>query len=390
MSGQFADHLADPDAVEDFCTARWSTSSRCRRGRGRAARSRPAPRDYVDALRQRRALVPLVREYQRRQAATGRRRLRRPDAPGRASSPAWTRSPPSSASASARCCSTSTRTPGTRRSSCCAGCSARGHPVTAVGDPFQSIYGWRGASAGNMGAFDITFPRADAHAGDGLSARHQLPQRPRDPRRRQRRRRAAAHHARTPCRCARTRGSGAGRRSRPRSSRPSTTRPPGSRGACARPGTALPDDGSRTAAVLVRRRSQLPALADALHEAGLPVEIVGLGGLLTTPEVVDVVATLRVLGDYKPGGALMRLLDRRAVAGRPARPRRAAPSRAVPGAPGGRASPVRQRRAPTPNASRSSLVEALDDPGPLDRYSPAGGRRIAAAVRASCAGCGAG
>src|SRR5439155_2888162 len=37
-----------------------------------------------------------------------------------------------------------------------------GHPVTAVGDPCQSIYGWRGASAGNLRRF-----RADFRGGDG-------------------------------------------------------------------------------------------------------------------------------------------------------------------------------------------------------------------------------
>src|SRR5262249_60723448 len=33
-----------------------------------------------------------------------------------------------------------------------------GHPVTAVGDPCQSIYGWRGASAGNLRRFARDFP----------------------------------------------------------------------------------------------------------------------------------------------------------------------------------------------------------------------------------------
>ncbi len=33
-----------------------------------------------------------------------------------------------------------------------------GHPVTAVGDPCQSIYGWRGASAGNLRRFSRDFP----------------------------------------------------------------------------------------------------------------------------------------------------------------------------------------------------------------------------------------
>src|SRR6202042_3708742 len=33
-----------------------------------------------------------------------------------------------------------------------------GHPVTAVGDPCQSIYGWRGASAGNPRRVPADFP----------------------------------------------------------------------------------------------------------------------------------------------------------------------------------------------------------------------------------------
>ena len=36
---------------------------------------------------------------------------------------------------------------------------ATGHPVTAVGDPRQSIYGWRGASAGNLERFLDDFAR---------------------------------------------------------------------------------------------------------------------------------------------------------------------------------------------------------------------------------------
>ena len=52
-----------------------------------------------------------------------------------------------SASSTAWCCSTSTRTPRSPSGCCSPACSAAaGHPVTAVGDPCQAIYGWRGAS----------------------------------------------------------------------------------------------------------------------------------------------------------------------------------------------------------------------------------------------------
>ena len=49
-------------------------------------------------------------------------------------------------------------------------------------------------------------------------------------------------------------------------------------------------------AVLCRKRRLIAPIAEALHEAGIPIEIVGIGGLLSRPEIVDVVAWLQVLG----------------------------------------------------------------------------------------------
>ena len=94
----------------------------------------------------------------------------RPRPPGRSSTTAtrwrWPPGSPSTTRRSARpsgpairsCCSTSTRTPATRSWCCCEALFGGGHPVTAVGDPCQSIYGWRGASAGNLRRFAADFP----------------------------------------------------------------------------------------------------------------------------------------------------------------------------------------------------------------------------------------
>ena len=63
-----------------------------------------------------------------------------------------------------------------------------------------------------------------------------------------------------------------------------------------------------TSAVLVRRNADAAPLAEALRARGLPVEIIGLGGLLATPEVADIVATLRLIAEPGAGSAAMRVL----------------------------------------------------------------------------------
>jgi DNA helicase-2/ATP-dependent DNA helicase PcrA len=61
-------------------------------------------------------------------------------------------------------------------------------------------------------------------------------------------------------------------------------------------------------AVLIRAWKTAGPVAEALRDAGVPVEIVGLSGLLSTPEVQDIVATLWVLADPGRSDALLRLL----------------------------------------------------------------------------------
>ena len=56
----------------------------------------------------------------------------------------------------------------------------------------------------------------------------------------------------------------------------------------------------RDIAILVRRKAAMDMLLQALEEREIPVEVVGLGGLLKTPEVTEIVAWLRAL-ETKPG-----------------------------------------------------------------------------------------
>lgn len=255
-----------------------------------------------------------------------------------------------------------------------------GLALTAVGDPIQSIYGWRGASATNLPRFATDFPRADGTPAPVLELRTSW----RNPPRTLALANAISAEAR--------RRSVAVRPLRPRPDAP--------------PGTVccalLPDvqaerewiadelaaryraaqgdgAGPPTAAVLVRRNADAAPIADALRARGLPVEVVGLAGLLSVPEVADVVAMLRLVADPTAGAAAMRVLTgpRWRLGGRDiaALWRRA---RQLGEGPGGEGSPESIALAAGHDADTPCLADALADPGPADGYSAAGYRRITA------------
>lgn len=183
-----------------------------------------------------------------------------------------------------------------------------GHPVTAVGDPNQAIYGWRGAAAGTL----LSFPEEFADA-DGVPAkvanlstawRNDLAIL------------EVANYVAAPLRT----GAAA---QRVAALRPSPSAGPGT--VIAHFAQTQEDEAHRiaqvltehwsdddtapaTAAVLCRKRSQFPMIETALLAAGLPCQVVGLGGLLATAEVADVRAALTVAYDPSRGDAMMRLL----------------------------------------------------------------------------------
>ncbi|MEU4379479.1 ATP-dependent helicase [Micromonospora echinofusca] len=278
-----------------------------------------------------------------------------------------------------------------------------GHPVTAVGDPCQSIYGWRGASAGTLDRFPTEFARPDGAPAEVLSLTTSWRNRPEilgvanalaTPLRAAGARVPELHAAmsvREPVPHRSARGAAAGtvhcallRTYADEADWIADSVLHAWRGAAGMPGALpehIPVPLRPTTAVLVRLRSQIPAIESALRERGLPVEVVGLGGLLDTPEVRDVVCTLRVLADPTDGAALLRLLTgaRWRIGPRDlvALHRRA---KAIAAA--------RRRLADdgTPQISpdlldEATLVEALADLGPAQAYSAEGYARLRAYAR---------
>ena len=139
----------------------------------------------------------------------------------------------------------------------------------------------------------------------------------------------------------------------------------------------------RDVAVLCRKRTQFAAgLRAALEARGVPVEVVGLGGLLTVPEVADIVATLQVMHDPAASGALARLLTSPrwrigpadlVALGRRARSIARAAQDAEP-----RAGDLVAEAVGDLTQDAGSLVEALDDLGLAAAYSFAGYARLTA------------
>jgi DNA helicase-2/ATP-dependent DNA helicase PcrA len=67
-------------------------------------------------------------------------------------------------------------------------------------------------------------------------------------------------------------------------------------------------DGGSSCAVLMRKRSAMALFVDTLQSNGIEVEVVGLGGLLELPEIVDLVSALKVIQRVDAGSELIRLL----------------------------------------------------------------------------------
>ncbi len=65
----------------------------------------------------------------------------------------------------------------------------------------------------------------------------------------------------------------------------------------------------REIGVLTRDNAHAADVFDTLSRAGIPVEIVGLKGLLALPEVSEVVATLQLLLDLTANAELLQLLS---------------------------------------------------------------------------------
>jgi DNA helicase-2/ATP-dependent DNA helicase PcrA len=61
-------------------------------------------------------------------------------------------------------------------------------------------------------------------------------------------------------------------------------------------------------AVIFRKNAQIPLVRSVLASAGIPVQVVSLGGLLHVPEVTDLWSWLRILGDPSDSPAFLRVI----------------------------------------------------------------------------------
>lgn len=248
--------------------------------------------------------------------------------------------------------------------------------LTAVGDPVQSIYGWRGASATNLPRFTTDFPNPDGSPAPTLELCTSWRNPP-----------TVLELANAVSADARRRSVGV----RPLRARPGA---PAGTVLCALQRDVVAErewvaeqiaarytdhEQPPTAAVLVRRNADAGPIAEALAARGVPVEVVGLAGLLSISEVAQVISMLRLVADPAAGVAAMEVLTGpRWRLG--ARDLAALWRRAVV-LDGQRTAAVSAREivaAAAADADTAGLADALADPGPAEGYSAEGFRRITA------------
>ncbi|MFC5928765.1 ATP-dependent helicase [Cryobacterium melibiosiphilum] len=190
------------------------------------------------------------------------------------------------------------------------------HPVMAVGDPHQSIYGWRGASSANLLGFSRSFAglsNAEAPA-MSLSCTWRNPVTVL----------GVANALVAPL--------SEQLRAQPGGIQVETLKtPPGktegtveaamvetiadeAQAVASWFAARLPSTGStigsdKTGAMLFRARREMDLFAEVLREHGVRAHVLGLGGLLSTPEVADVISVLRAVHDPSAGSELVRLLS---------------------------------------------------------------------------------
>jgi DNA helicase II / ATP-dependent DNA helicase PcrA len=192
---------------------------------------------------------------------------------------------------------------------------AGGHPVTAVGDPDQNIYAWRGASLSNLFDFPTDFPRDDGtpaerlplftnfrsgarilHAADTIISPLPPAQRP-DPDKRL-----------VPFG---PNGEGevsvTSHRDELTEARAIADRIEALHGGAQAAEGVAPTRWNEIA-VLCRTSRLFFLLQQTFAEREIPAEIVGLAGLLRTPEVVEVMAYARAANDAMASVALARIL----------------------------------------------------------------------------------
>jgi len=179
-----------------------------------------------------------------------------------------------------------------------------GFPVTAVGDSDQTIYEWRGASRLNFDGFVRHFPNADGTPASTLPLTLN--------RRSDRVILDLANRIRTEL----------------HGDEPFDVLRPGPGAGAGEIETGwlgtvddeaawiagriadLHDDGTPwdEIAVLFRKNADIAPVRRALSAAGIPAEVASIGGLLDVPEVVDLLAWLRVLDDPSDRTSLTRIL----------------------------------------------------------------------------------